>query len=53
MIKKTYVHTVEKDYDSHGADYGILKIEVPYDIMEELKQQGLKAGDKVQITILK
>ena len=53
MISKTYVHTVEHDYDSHGADYGNLKIEVPYEIMEELRKQGLKAGDKVQITIFK
>ena len=53
MIKKTYVHTVESDLDSHGADYGQIKIEVPSAIMEELRSQGLKAGDKVQITIFK
>lgn len=53
MIQKTYVHTVERDLDPYGADYGLLKIRVPFEIMEDLRKQGLKAGDKVQITIFK
>ena len=53
MISKTYVHTVESDLDGHGADYGIPLIKVPYDIIEDLRKQGLKPGDKVQITIFR
>ena len=52
-ISKTFPVVVEHDYDPHGADYGILKIDIPFEVREELKKEGLQAGDEVEITIKK